>query len=118
MFFCGWICPFGTLHQFVGFLGRRKRPNSEKIRLNQYNNLQNIKYWILTFLLTISALELAIGFVRLPATHSLIFGALALGVLALMIYYAVGHARLSLKKAGLCTFIVFGVYKRGRCRYH
>ena len=24
-FFCGWLCPFGTIHQFVGFLARRKR---------------------------------------------------------------------------------------------
>ena len=25
-FFCGWICPFGTLHQAVGWLGRRRKP--------------------------------------------------------------------------------------------
>ncbi|MGD8899997.1 MAG: 4Fe-4S binding protein, partial [Desulfobacterales bacterium] len=23
-FFCGWLCPFGTIHQFVGYLARRK----------------------------------------------------------------------------------------------
>ncbi|MBF0243465.1 MAG: 4Fe-4S binding protein, partial [Desulfamplus sp.] len=23
-FFCGWLCPFGTLHQFIGFCGKRK----------------------------------------------------------------------------------------------
>ncbi|HEY5505575.1 MAG TPA: 4Fe-4S binding protein, partial [Sedimentisphaerales bacterium] len=22
-FFCGWICPFGAIHQFVGYLGNR-----------------------------------------------------------------------------------------------
>jgi polyferredoxin len=22
-FFCGWLCPFGTLHHFLGWLGRR-----------------------------------------------------------------------------------------------
>ena len=25
-FFCGWLCPFGTIHQFVGFLGKRNKP--------------------------------------------------------------------------------------------
>lgn len=22
-FFCGWVCPFGAMHQFVGWLGSR-----------------------------------------------------------------------------------------------
>ena len=109
-FFCGWICPFGTLHQFVGFLGKRKRPNAEKIKLNQYNRLQNLKYWILTFLLTISALELAVGFIGLPATRPLISGMVAVALLALLIYYAVHRARLSLKKAGLLFVISMGAW--------
>ena len=27
-FFCGWVCPFGTIHQFFGFLGKRGKPLS------------------------------------------------------------------------------------------
>jgi polyferredoxin len=109
-FFCGWICPFGTLHQLVGFLGRRKRPNSEKIRLNQYRPLQNIKYWILTFLLTISILELAMGFIRLPGTNPLIFGVLALGLLAFMICFATRQARPSLKRTGFLFLLFVGAW--------
>jgi hypothetical protein len=109
-FFCGWICPFGTLHQLVGFLGRRKRPNSEKIRLNQYRPLQNIKYWILTFLLTISILELAMGFIRLPGTNPLIFGVLALGLLAFMICFAARQARPSLKRTGFLFLLFVGAW--------
>ena len=72
-FFCGWVCPFGSIHQAVGFLARRNRTTSEKIKLNRYHPGQSIKYWILIFLLTLSALELAIDLMRLPETHRLAF---------------------------------------------
>ena len=54
-FFCSWVCPFGTLHHFVGYLGRRAKSVSEKIRLNQYHPGQSIKYYLLIFLLTAAA---------------------------------------------------------------
>jgi ferredoxin len=54
-FFCSWVCPFGTLHHFVGYLGRRAKSVSEKIRLNQYHPAQSIKYYLLIFLLTTAA---------------------------------------------------------------
>ena len=30
-FFCGWFCPFGTMHQFVGWLGKRGRGVKDRI---------------------------------------------------------------------------------------
>jgi len=45
-FFCGWVCPFGTLHQFLGFLGKRNRSAPEKSRINRYHKGQFLKYWI------------------------------------------------------------------------
>ena len=36
-FFCGWLCPFGTIHQFVGYLARRKHKIKIKMALNQRN---------------------------------------------------------------------------------
>jgi polyferredoxin len=57
-FFCSWVCPFGTLHHFVGYRGRRAKRVSEKIRLNQYHPGQSIKYYLLIFLLTAAASSL------------------------------------------------------------
>ncbi len=28
-FFCGWVCPFGSIHHFAGYLGNRKRTSAE-----------------------------------------------------------------------------------------
>jgi len=44
--FCGWICPFGTIHHFVGWLfsGRSEKENKEA---NRYHKCYSIKYYIL-----------------------------------------------------------------------
>jgi len=54
-FFCGWICPFGSLHQFVGFLGNRKKSAADMIELNKYRKAQGIKYCILVVFLFTAA---------------------------------------------------------------
>ena len=54
-FFCGWVCPFGSLHQFVGYLGNRRKTTAQKIRLNKYRKAQCIKYFILIFFLFMAA---------------------------------------------------------------
>jgi polyferredoxin/formate hydrogenlyase subunit 6/NADH:ubiquinone oxidoreductase subunit I len=109
-FFCGWICPFGSLHQFVGFLAKRKRTASEKIQLNRYHPGQSIKYWILIFLLTVSALELAIDFMRLPETNRLLFGCLILAILIWMIFNAMRQTRANPKKIGFVFLILITVW--------
>jgi polyferredoxin len=109
-FFCGWICPFGSIHQFVGFLAKRKRSTPEKIKLHQYHPGQSIKYWILIFLLTISALELAIDLIRLPVTHRLLFGILVLAILTLMILNAVRQTQVNPKKIGIVFSIFIAIW--------
>jgi polyferredoxin/formate hydrogenlyase subunit 6/NADH:ubiquinone oxidoreductase subunit I len=44
--FCNWVCPYGTLHQFVGWVFRKLRPK-ETIEINRYRDYQQVKYFIL-----------------------------------------------------------------------
>jgi polyferredoxin len=53
--FCNWMCPFGTLHQFVNWLFDR-RPAAERIGLNRYRPAQSLKYGILILFLMMSAM--------------------------------------------------------------
>ena len=45
--FCGWICPFGTIHHFVGFFGQKFRPRKMQVEKGRYHKLQNVKYLVL-----------------------------------------------------------------------
>jgi polyferredoxin/formate hydrogenlyase subunit 6/NADH:ubiquinone oxidoreductase subunit I len=57
-FFCGWMCPYGTLHHFVGWLfrGEARRHGGTEARReetppNEYRRYQRIKYYILIAML-------------------------------------------------------------------
>jgi polyferredoxin/ferredoxin len=60
-FFCSWVCPFGTLHHFIGYLSNRGKRVSAKIALNRYHPAQSIKYYLLLFLLTAACGSLLAG---------------------------------------------------------
>jgi len=59
-FFCGWVCPFGTLHQFVGYLGRRRKAFTEKRMANRYSRWQAVKYYILFWMLGAAMADLLV----------------------------------------------------------
>lgn len=69
-FFCGWVCPMGTLQQFVGYLGLRSQKLRQRIGRQQPHPAQCVKYWLLLFLLAAAAADLFTwlfsGFARSP----------------------------------------------------
>ncbi len=60
-FFCGWVCPFGAIHHFAGYMSSRKKGLKERIDFYRYRKAQNIKYYILIFFLIISLLPKSIN---------------------------------------------------------
>ncbi|MBN2135095.1 MAG: 4Fe-4S binding protein [Acidobacteria bacterium] len=53
--FCGWVCPFGIINHFVGWLKRkRKAKKKDFLEKDRYSAWQKWKYWLLTGLLVAS----------------------------------------------------------------
>ena len=46
-FFCGWICPMGTLQHFVGNSHSEAKRGKQRIESNRYKRWQTIKYVVL-----------------------------------------------------------------------
>ncbi len=53
-FFCGWICPLGTLHHFFSNLKSEKKRGPQRIESNRYQQWQTMKFYILAALLVSS----------------------------------------------------------------
>ena len=43
-FFCGWICPMGTLQHFIGNMRSEAKAGKKRIESNRYKRWQTIKY--------------------------------------------------------------------------
>ena len=52
--FCNWMCPYGTLHQFIGWLVNI-RGNKDNIDKNRYRPIFQFKYYVLAILLVLAA---------------------------------------------------------------
>lgn len=46
-FFCGWICPLGTLQQWVGSMPSEAKRGRQRIDSNRYKRWQTLKYAVL-----------------------------------------------------------------------
>ena len=53
-FFCGWICPLGTMNHFFSNLKSEKKRGARLIASNRYKKWQSEKYYILAVLLVSS----------------------------------------------------------------
>ena len=103
-FFCGWICPFGTLHQATGWLANRNKKASEKVSANRYRKGQKIKYAILAVLLAAASGETLGKLLHLSPVYTLLLFAVGLGI---VIY---GAFFVSVEKKGRRTWFLWGVW--------
>ncbi len=46
-FFCGWICPLGSLHHFFGSLRSERKRGKQLLESNRYKRWQTTKYYLL-----------------------------------------------------------------------
>lgn len=83
-FFCGWICPMGTVNQlFSTFKSERKsRLGKNLINSNRYHWYQKIKYYVLIFFIASAVLGLMIAGVFDPI--SLLIRSLSLVVIPII----------------------------------
>ena len=105
-FFCGWLCPFGAIHQFVGYIANRRKMTAAKIKLNAYHPGQVVKYWILVFLLTISAMALVVDLIGWPQHHQWLFTLAVLAILILTVRHTLLQTRINFKKS-IFFFLAF-----------
>jgi len=54
-FFCGWVCPFGTMHHFFSHIVHLRATTKDRILLNSYRSWQRLKYIILIVFLVMAA---------------------------------------------------------------
>ena len=56
--FCGWICPFGAMHQFFGWIGSLFLSIRQLGERNRYQKWQVLKYYILLVMLGLALCSL------------------------------------------------------------
>jgi ferredoxin len=88
-FFCGWLCPFGTLHQFTGYVANRKKSPVLKAGQNKYKSAQNLKYIFLIFLLAAAMPDLLIFISGLSQDKPVFFWVFTAIVIILLILLSI-----------------------------
>ena len=120
-FFCGWICPLGSIHHFFSSLKSERKRGKQLLESNRYKRWQTTKYYILTATLMVallgtgmvgwldpfSFLVRSIGLSILPATNYALQAALAalehnrfgfVQTIGGMMHFILGSALLSFKQ--------------------
>lgn len=132
-FFCGWVCPLGTLNHWISEIPseRLRRKGKNKIKSNRYIKYQRIKYYIFFFFIAAALagslqiglldplpfLARSIGTVVLPTVHTSAngllgwiksFGVGPLDRLAQFAYDAISPFLLTFHQAHFHTILTIG----------
>jgi polyferredoxin len=112
-FFCGWICPLGSIHHFFSSLKSERKRGKQLIESNRYKRWQTTKYYLL--ITGLIAAVMGTGILGWLDPFSLLVRSLGLSILP-GTNYAVSavlrtleHSRLAmLQAAGNMLHFVFG----------
>jgi polyferredoxin len=112
-FFCGWICPMGSLNHFFSNLKSERKRGKQLIESNRYKRWQTAKYYILVVVLVAAAC--GTGVVGWFDPLSLLVRSLGLSVLPGVNYalsaglHALEHSRFEVvQTAGSILHFIFG----------
>jgi polyferredoxin len=78
-FFCGWICPLGSIHHFFGSLKSERKRGKQLLESNRYKRWQTTKYYLL--IASLAAALFGTGVVGWLDPFSLLVRSMGLSVL-------------------------------------
>jgi polyferredoxin len=112
-FFCGWICPMGSIHHFFSSLKSERKRGKQLVESNRYKRWQTTKYYILVTVLV--AAILGSGIVGWFDPLSLLVRSLSLSILPGLNYalssglHALEQSRFeAVQTAGSALHFIFG----------
>jgi polyferredoxin len=112
-FFCGWICPLGSIHHFFGSLKSERKRGKQLIESNRYKRWQTTKYYLL--LAGLIAAVMGTGIIGWLDPFSFLVRSLGLSLLpgtnyaASAVLRALDHSRLAiLQTAGSVLHFILG----------
>ncbi len=112
-FFCGWICPLGSVHHYFSSLRSEKKRGRRLVESNRYKRWQTIKYYLLIG--GLAAALLGSGIIGWLDPIAVLVRSLALSILPATNYalsaalHALGHSRIApLQTLGSVLHFVLG----------
>jgi polyferredoxin len=112
-FFCGWVCPMGSLNHFFSSLKSERKRGKQLVESNRYKRWQTAKYYILVVVLVAAAFGTGIAGWFDPL--ALLVRSLGLSVLPGLNYaltaglHALEHSRFGVvQTAGSILHFIFG----------